>query len=223
MIIGDTMRTCNYCGRKLKQFYANCPGCGSNSFSEDDLYPSVYVIEKPPMGGYHVEDKFFRDKRLAGVVFVIFGIMLAAAVCFYMIPKFQTYDIGPVTIIDEQLFRYTRIAQTIILSIPSLICLIIGINYLWTSAKELGKIKHLANNGVLVKNIPYILVRTGELIDNKQVYAISVKYKNPATNEEVDLRSNAKYDGRLYDKDGTADLLYDPEDFSNYYIDIEIY
>ena len=53
------------------------------------------------------------------------------------------------------------------------------------------------------------------------VYCIKVLYDNNGT--EVPFVSNPKYSGKLGDIDGTADLLVDPNDFSNYYIDFEIY
>ncbi len=220
------MRTCNYCGRKLKQYYEACPGCGSTSFTEDDPYPGITVIETPPVGGYCVNKEFFEDKRKMGIICLIMGIVSSIAIILFTAPFMTAQAIETPFIVvygmDETpgLFRWSFFLIGMLVPI---VLLVIGINYLRTSRKELNKIKYLSKKGILVKNIPYVLVRTGHLVNNRQVYALSIKYKDPKDGKDVTLRSNPKYDGRLFDKDGTADLLYDPEDFSNNYIDIEIY
>lgn len=40
---------------------------------------------------------------------------------------------------------------------------------------------------------------------------------------KIPLTSEGKYDGRLSREDGTVDLLINPTDHTNYFIDFEIY
>ena len=70
--------------------------------------------------------------------------------------------------------------------------------------------------------MPYQLVSSGTVINGKPIYCMQVEYEN-ASGEKIPLQSEAKYNNKLSDKDGTADLLIDPDDYSNYYIDVEIY
>lgn len=51
---------------------------------------------------------------------------------------------------------------------------------------------------------------------------MQVEYEN-ASGQIIPLKSEAKYNNVLSDKDGTVDLLIDPNDYSNFFIDIEIY
>ena len=87
---------------------------------------------------------------------------------------------------------------------------------------EIKRVQKLAKEGILVKNMPYQLVKTGVVINNQPVYCFKVEYEN-ASGQRIPLKSEGKYNNKLSDKNGTVDLLIDPEDYSNYYIDLEIY
>jgi len=84
------------------------------------------------------------------------------------------------------------------------------------------RVKKLAMEGFLVKNMPYKLVSSGTVINNQLIYCIQVEYENPS-GQKISLQSEPRYNNKLSDKNGTVDLLIDPNDYSNYYIDLEIY
>ena len=84
------------------------------------------------------------------------------------------------------------------------------------------KLKKLSTTGVLIKNLDYKVVSSGTVINGQDIKCIEVIYK-PKEDVEIPLRSEAKFDGKLSRKDGTVDLLIDPNDHSNYYIATEIY
>ncbi len=102
------------------------------------------------------------------------------------------------------------------------ICFIIGAYKVKKNTnKEIERVKKLTKTGMLIKNLSYELVPSGTIINGVTVYCIKVLYDNNGT--EIPFVSNPKYSGKLEDINGTADLLVDPNDFSNYYIDFEIY
>ena len=70
--------------------------------------------------------------------------------------------------------------------------------------------------------MPYELVSSGAIINGQPIYCIQVEYEN-ASGQKIPLKSESKYDNKISNKNGTADLLIDPNDYSNYFIDIEIY
>lgn len=87
---------------------------------------------------------------------------------------------------------------------------------------NIKRLQKLAIEGVLVKNMPYKLVKSGTVINGNPIYCMQVEYEN-ASGQIIPLKSEAKYNNVLSDKDGTVDLLIDPNDYSNFFIDIEIY
>ena len=87
---------------------------------------------------------------------------------------------------------------------------------------NIERVNKLAKTGVLIKNIPYDLKPTGTIINGEKIYYIQVLYESKS-GKKIPLNSEPKYNTIMGDKDGTADLLIDPNDISNYYIDFEIY
>lgn len=80
----------------------------------------------------------------------------------------------------------------------------------------------LAETGTLIKNLPYKVKPTGTVINGNSIYCIEVIYELK-NGTKIPFRSEGKYDGQLSRGDGTVDLLIDPNDHSNYFIDFEIY
>lgn len=75
--------------------------------------------------------------------------------------------------------------------------------------------KNLAQKGILVKNLPYF---TNEAGIYKYVY---IKYT--INGNEKTFKSQIPYSEAQLTSDGTFDLLYDPNNPKNYYVDTEIY
>jgi len=89
------------------------------------------------------------------------------------------------------------------------------------SKKEIEKVKNLSKNGMLVKNLEYEIVTIGSNV-NEPVYKIRVFYQNQS-GIKVPFISDVKYKTALTGSTGTADLLVNPNDYSEYYIDFEIF
>ena len=215
------MLVCCYCGRNFKNEYDVCPGCGSHTFKKVVSSNNI-VIKSPPVNGYNIEiDSYEKSKKLTNI-FKWVGLIIVIIMPIFDLP----FIISGISLLDED---YSFGIQFILVPLViSLIFIIIGIGFIVVAFKvkkntnrEIERVKKLAQTGILIKNLSYELVPSGTIINGVPVYCIKVLYDNNGT--EVPFVSNPKYSGKLGDIDGTADLLVDPNDFSNYYIDFEIY
>ena len=76
---------------------------------------------------------------------------------------------------------------------------------------------------MLVKNLKYEIEPIDKKInDNQTVYIIKVTYEFEKGKTKC-FKSEPKYLTALGSADGTVDLLIDPNDSDNYFIDFEIY
>lgn len=84
---------------------------------------------------------------------------------------------------------------------------------------KVAKIKRLCIKGILVKNIPYKLISTNLNVDDKTIMAFCITYTFPdgITRE---LISNGIY--KDVEETGWCDMLYDPNNYKNYYIEKSI-
>lgn len=96
-----------------------------------------------------------------------------------------------------------------------------GIFMIIKKKKVINKVKYLATHGKLIKGIPYTMEDTGTIINGKHVQRIVINYTLP-NGTTIPLRGNPRYDYKSYDDDYLVDLLIDPNDSNNYYIDFEI-
>ena len=87
--------------------------------------------------------------------------------------------------------------------------------------KAMNRALKLAKTGMLVKGIQYKEINTGTMVMGKYYKCIEVNFKNSA-GVEIPLYSETKYDADIKNPE-TVDLLIDPDDYSNYFIDYEIY
>ena len=101
------------------------------------------------------------------------------------------------------------------------VALAIGIAMRVKSAKQIKKAKYLAKNGKLIKGIPYMMEDTGTVINGRRVQRIVIDY-TAANGEALHLKGYPRYDYKTSDADGLVDLLIDPNDNTNYFIDFEI-
>ena len=74
---------------------------------------------------------------------------------------------------------------------------------------------------MLIKNLDYELITIGASVLEPD-YKIRVFYKNQS-GIKVPFVSNIKYKTALTGSSGTADLLVNPNDYSEFYIDFEIF
>ena len=217
------MYICNYCKRNFKEKHEICPGCGGKTFHEK-AYLGEIIIKTPPEGGYTVSNKTFKTKRKHVRNVTLIWIIIAAIVTVFLAPMGLLY-----TFFSILSHEFVFDIDMLFLSIPSLIPIIIVIGAIIYNIrakkkikKEKEKIKYLANNGYLVKNLPYELVGDGSYFYGKPIHLlIKVTYEN-ANGVKIPLLSDIKYDAMEGNKK-TVDLLIDPNNYSNYYIDYEIY
>ena len=99
--------------------------------------------------------------------------------------------------------------------------LVIGIVMLKNNLNVVKKAKYLSKHGKLIKGIPYRMVDTNTIINNRRVQRIEINYTLPSGSTII-LVGNPRYDFKTFDDDGLVDLLIDPNDPNNYFIDFEI-
>lgn len=214
------MYECDYCGRVLKNAYETCPGCGAVKFSKTkDSGPMK--ITKVPEGGYKLKKKNLKKDSFVWKFLLIFGIFWilitsSSALIFLIVDSSIMNDTG------ESFFGIFPLLFDIPFLLVGIGIIIAAISSYRHYKEKLNKIDKLAHVGVLIKNLPYEVKPSGTVINGVPIYCLVVEYKfdNGTT---IPLRSEAKYDGRLAREDGTVDLLIDPNDTSNYFIDFEIY
>lgn len=216
------MFVCNYCGRYLKNEYKNCPGCGSTSFSTVSWFGEK-IIKDPPPGGYKLNMKNYESIKKASNIAIGISVILLIIVILSMIPLILA---GFISIPHDKNFGLGFIVMSSSVALPfffiGLVFIFIAIIIKAITTQNIKKLKALSQKGLLVKNMPYQLVESGTTVNQQPVYCIKVEYEN-ANGIKIPLISEQKFNNLLGDKDGTVDLLIDSDDFSNYYIDVEIY
>jgi hypothetical protein len=216
------MLVCNYCGRNLKNEYETCPGCGSSSFKKVSM-KEQYAINTPPKDGYKINtdsyEKLIKLSRFLfwfGMFFVIFPLLIELP--FIFVGK-------EISEVDNHFGLNTILFSVISISIFLIIGLslvIVGIKQKRKAKKNIDRVNKLAHSGILIKNIPYKLVDSNMIINGEKIYCIKVEYECEV-DHKIPLLSDPKYSGIIDEEDNTADLLIDPNDNTNYYIDFEIY
>ena len=217
------MFICEYCGRHLKNKYERCPGCGSSSFKKVQNIGQE-IIKVPPKGGYHVNLKNFKLEKknslpgyFVALFMLVFGLMFLSV--FIGVP-FQEAD-------ESGFFKYVWIIFTIIFGIA----LLKNIYGIYKQSKDvskkpkenINKIKELSKHGMLIKNLKYKIIPVKNMINgHKTVYKIQIIYEIEKGKTKC-FESEPKYLTALGRDDGTVDLLIDPNDYNNYFIDFEIY
>ena len=214
------MYQCKYCGRYLKEAYNNCPGCGSNKFDKIRNFGTT-KITKVPEGGYKINLDNYKKDNFAGILIIVVGIV------FLSVSIFSLLSFGATSAIFNReigfgFFGFFPFLINIPFVLIGFFILKAGINLNKKHKEKLKKIEQLAHNGILIKNLNYTVKPTGTILNGQPIYCIEVIYENER-GSKIPLVSEGKYDGRLSRGDGTVDLLVDPNDTSNYFIDFEIY
>ena len=205
------MHICNYCGRVLKHDYEKCPGCGGSSF-KNKAYLGEEIIKTPPKDGYKINLENYKKeiknlKTVILILVVILSIDFLLSLPFAFVAFFG--DMGSIAFLGGAGVTF----------FVFLIIIIFQINGIKKLKEKMKAAEKLAKYGVLVKNIPYQVYKNGQSVSE----CLKLIYKNSAGVEKP-LFSEPKHDLKEKMKnDDTADLLIDPEDYSNYFIDFEIY
>lgn len=201
------MYICNYCNRVLKQEYEKCPGCGGSSF-KTKAFLGETIIKEPPKGGYKINVGNYKKSLRTANIFVIIGVVLIIAPLIFLLP-FLLLGFG-----EALLFAPFE-------AVIGIIMLCVALSSKRKIKKSMNKANKLAKVGMLVKGMQYKEINTGTFVGTKYYKCIEVKFKNSA-GVEIPLYSETKYDADIKNPE-TVDLLIDPNDYSNYFIDYEIY
>ena len=97
----------------------------------------------------------------------------------------------------------------------------VGFIFLNQSRKHIKKAKYLSQNGKLIKGIPYTMENSNIVVNGRTIQKIAIDYPLP-DGQVVHLTGYPRYDRKYEDEDGLVDLLIDPNDPNNYFIDFEI-
>ena len=106
-------------------------------------------------------------------------------------------------------------------SLIPIVFVLIGASQIKTYLKKLKNIKSLANTGILVKNVPYSIVDSSYSVNDTPIKCFKTTYTFP-DGKTRELISPPAFDRVLQDYDGKCDLLYDPNNYDNYFLDLEI-
>ncbi len=216
------MYRCEYCNRYLKKKYDKCPGCGGNKFNKIEGY-EYKVIKEAPNGGYKIDFKNYNIlKDYSKVPKWIIIIILLSEIAFCLFFLYIIFEMSE----ENLLFRNIFSLCIILMGISIAIELIKMMKPYRKKEKEIDKninnIEKLKTKGILIKNLPYELKIVDKKQIGKKIYCIHVIFEIEK-GHTLSLKSEPRYLGTLGRENGTVDVLIDPEDYKNYYIDFEIY
>lgn len=87
--------------------------------------------------------------------------------------------------------------------------------------KRMQLVKRLNQCGKLYKNIPYTLKPSGMSVNGVEIMKPVVEFKLP-NGQLVTLSGDARHDRVHGDEDGYIDLVIDPDNYNNYFLDYNI-
>ena len=207
------MYICTNCKRYFKSDCYTCAKCGSSQLEKvSDLAKGEF--DTPPDGGYIVNLKDYDYEIENGTVTLIVG-------CFFVACAVNDY------FASRPNFSTLVIILLLFFIIFAAWCIITGASTRIKANKSKRKVEALSKNGLLIKGLPYqieLVERSFKNVKPIQAYRIKVFYKNNSGLESIFI-SNKKLDNNdmLSSSYDTADLLLDPNDYSNYFVDFEIY
>lgn len=210
------MLKCDYCGRHFKNELETCPACGSSSFKHVTYFKGERITEVPK-DGYHV---------IKPKIGLVYWILLLLGIIFLVLPLSITSIVTIVGVTVAPAEEKILFLTPLLFDLPFLFISInlIGIA-IFTKKKHkelLNKIDYLRFHGTLIKGLEYKVKNSNVEVNGNNIPILVVTYENKA-GKTMSLESEPKYNGILNNEDGTVDLLIDENDYSNYYIDFEIY
>ena len=203
------MRICKYCGRNFRSTVESCPSCGSNSFS-DHPKRGEYAISIPPEKGYDIRTTYYQVSFLTSIILIV----LSSFVAYWTLRNIvlEMFINGFMAGID---FLFTQPMVALMILVP-LLLVVYGIGQARMALNKIEQLKVLSKNGVLIKHLPYKVDMVGS-----NSYILTMEYETPQ-GEIITLKSEPKPDTLIHDADGKADLLIDPNDYDNFYIEVDI-
>jgi hypothetical protein len=216
------MYTCDYCGRYLKKKYDTCPGCGGDKFTKLAGY-STQIIIVPPAGGYKIKfDNYKIERSQFSLPKWIMIIVLIMTILFIL----GFFICGIIFWNKDKVISIAFISMSIFFIFSETKQYRLFIKKVKTGEKSINdnmkKIATLKNKGWLIKNVPYEVKEIQSKSSVSKVYYLHVIYEIEK-GHTLSLKSEPKHLGALGRENGTVDVLIDPDDYSNYYIDFEIY
>lgn len=226
------MFICEYCGRYLKRKYEKCPACGSTSFKKVQNIGEK-IIKVPPRDGYKINTSNFKFERkkhepitTEGVVTIIYSVLFSIPFILVIIDlmKNPSQNGDKSSIIIFGIFFGCVVVALLYDAITGSIKNLKKSKEIINNSKQnIDRIERLAKTGILIKNLRYKVIPTKNINDEDEiVYKIQVVYEIKEGTKKC-FQSEPKYLTALGRDDGTVDLLVDPNDYSNYFIDFEIY
>lgn len=152
---------------------------------------------------YNINYKILRKNVGFYMVFFVIGVGLFIFEAFFMF--------GIENIISPAL---------IFLALPISFMVMGGIN-LSKQFKRIKQVKQLNEVGVLYKNVPYVLERTGMKVNNVRLKKPVVTFNLPG-GVPIRLEGDPRHDTAYIQKTGFIDVIIDPSDTSISYIDFNI-
>ena len=217
------MYQCNYCKRYLKQKYEHCPGCGANIYTKVSSY-SEQIIKTPPKGGYKINIVNYKYKNnffiipIFVIIYTVFSFVIFGTIYLSISNSLEDsetiFKIIPVIFISLAFLAFFKLIYTISKEVKK------EKNKINDNIKRVEKLKE---HGILIKNLPYELKEVKENNNyGKIIYKIKVIFEIEK-GKTLSLESEPKYLTALGRENGTVDVLIDPDDYDNYFIDFEIY
>jgi hypothetical protein len=175
---------------------------------------------------YKVDTKPLYKPFWFTLIFGIVGLLLLIFILYAMLTTGKITSDSP-SISDPVSNTYespetntTFVTPLILIGIP-LIFIAVPVIALIVARRKIAKIKILCQHGQLIKNLPYTLEDSNTTVNNNRLQRIVVKY-TPPNGIEITLKGDPRWDRKTSDADGKVDLLIDPNDPKNYYIDFNI-
>lgn len=214
------MYKCEYCKRYLKKKYKECPSCGSSKFKKVQNVGEV-IIKQPPKDGYNVNLKNIEHGRKGLLPFIIIVFLFVVSAIYIGLPIISLFSSSN----NDKYLTFKIVFALIMIFIFIGLLIMVYKTFSKKSRNglndEVERIKKLAKNGMLIKNLKYEIKPLKNSID-KSIYKIRIIYEIEK-GKTMCFESEPKYSTALGRSDGTVDLLIDPNDYTNYFIDFEIY
>ena len=210
------MEKCSYCGSIYNKHYETCPACGANSFISE-ITEEGLMMDTPPQDGYHLKLEDLRylgnDTQIItwlGIILVILGPLINIPVMIIIKSNGGVSD-TPISYIVFTFFM-------LILILIGTGVVIYDNNRRNIRKIKLEKLKALSKKGRLIKNLPYEIVSSSY----EGAFNLRVNYFDPEGKLHTleSLPKTGLDPEEITDK--RVDLLVDPNDYTNYYIDFEI-
>ncbi len=99
--------------------------------------------------------------------------------------------------------------------------LAIGLYFLVKNFRIKNRFKSLSTKGKLIKGLPYTVKTTNSYLNGHQGEKIIVTYTTPS-GETKEFVGKTRYDLDNIENTDVVDLLVDPDNYNNYYIDFDI-